>query len=212
MDAFRSHQWIVKNPDGLVILNHTTQGETWHVRIPDSPAVGNQPTEVTFINKLSIELELYWVESYFEEIYQGIVAPNKALTKQTYAGHIWLVRDSETKEEITTCFAAQNTQLIVISSRDEPARGGGKLPNINSVSFDRGALRKREVPSTPGRTGKAALLDVSGREIAVRDDRDQRELPRFEARNAPPRDQKSDILKDKAKDEKEGDRECCTIF
>ena len=143
---------------------------------------------MTFINKLNEELELYWVENYYEEIYQGIVGPNKALTKQTFAGHIWLVRDSETKEEITTCFAARNSQLIVISSRDEPARS--KLPNINSVSFDRGAPRKREVGSTPVRTPRAALLDVSGREIAVRDEREQRSLPRFEARTAPSRDSK----------------------
>ena len=164
---------------------------------------------MTFINKLNEELELYWVESYFEEIYQGIVGPNKALTKQTFAGHVWLIRDSETKEEITTCFAAQNSQLIVISSRDEPTRG--KLPNINSVSFDRGAPRKREIASTPGRSARA-LLDVSGREMAVREEREQRALPRFEARNAPPRDPKDDILTGKAKEAKDGERECCVIF
>lgn len=188
MEAFRSHQWIVKNQDGQVILNHTTQGEAWHIRIPDSPAMGNQPTEVTFINKLPIELEIYWVESFYEEIYQGIVGPNKALTKQTFAGHVWLVRDSQTKEEITTCFAAQNTQLIVISSRDNPNRGN--LPNINSISFDK-SIRKREtVTGTPRRPSKATILDMSVREQQnQREDRDNnRELPRFEARNAPPRE------------------------
>lgn len=67
LDTFRSHNWIVKDPEGQIILMHTVQGEMWHLRIPDSPAIGNEKTEMTFINKLKIELEVYWVDVNYQE-------------------------------------------------------------------------------------------------------------------------------------------------
>ena len=50
-------------------MNHVTQGELWHVRIPESPTLGEAITEVTFINKLKQDMELYYVDQFYDEIY-----------------------------------------------------------------------------------------------------------------------------------------------
>jgi len=66
------------------VLNHTTQGELQHVQIPDSPAVGGEPAELTFENKFGADVELYWLESPLdEETYQGSILPKQTVTKET---------------------------------------------------------------------------------------------------------------------------------
>jgi len=84
LGAYRGHQWVVKDAYGQLVLNHTTQGELQHVQIPDSPAVGGEPAELTFENKFGADVELYWLESPLdEETYQGSILPKQTVTKET---------------------------------------------------------------------------------------------------------------------------------
>lgn len=107
MGAYRGHQWTVKDAYGQLVLNHTTQGELQHVKIPDSPAVSGEKTELTFENKFGAEVEIYWLEaSFYEEIYQGSLLPKQSVSKETFSGHLWIIRQAETKEEVVTCFGA----------------------------------------------------------------------------------------------------------
>ena len=84
--------------------------------MPIRPSVnGNERTDITIVNQLEGEIELFWVNSRRGLTSYGKVAPSKSLPMSTYIGHVWLVKDAAGKS--LACFAATEGARIEISKQ-----------------------------------------------------------------------------------------------
>ena len=83
-----------------------------------SVLAGGEETQITFINKSAGEIQLFWVNSAGDRISYPKVAAGERFTQPTYAGHVWVVRDSAGKD-LAIFEAAQSNADAVI----EPCAG-----------------------------------------------------------------------------------------
>lgn len=63
-------------------------------RVPRRSANNGPETNVTFENKTSGEVELFWLNSEGEPISYGKLAPGATREQHTYTGHVWSVSDA----------------------------------------------------------------------------------------------------------------------
>ena len=54
---------------------------------------GDTETAFIFVNGTEAEIAYYWVDSEGNEKSYGKVAPDAFVNRQTYVGHIWLIKD-----------------------------------------------------------------------------------------------------------------------
>ena len=78
-------------------------------------------TEVTFENRLSQKVRLFWVDSGGNRVPYGTLRPGEKYLQHTFAGHVWLVASADTNV-IAVYQAGDEPGVAIIDGRKPDAR------------------------------------------------------------------------------------------
>ena len=85
-------------------------------------------TAILFVNNTEADIAYYWVDSEGNEKSYGRVAPDAFVNRQTYAGHIWLIKDAK-GNNLAVFRAEAETGRVLVSAEPLGERDGTKFPN-----------------------------------------------------------------------------------
>jgi hypothetical protein len=58
--------------------------------------VATLPASLTFRNQTSRSVDIFWADYQCKELSYGTLAPGASRLQQTFIGHVWRLRDTET--------------------------------------------------------------------------------------------------------------------
>ena len=93
-----------------------------------------EETAITFINRTENDVEIHWLESGRERRHYTTLAPGAQHRQHTFAGHLWLVTDSE------------GEVLIAFMAEDQPADAIIDEQTIEEAARRRGSRERRNGP------------------------------------------------------------------
>lgn len=98
---------------------------------------GGDETNLTIENRLDREVALFWIDTGGTRVRYGSLTPGQQREQHTFAGHVWLVTETDGAEAIA-CFAAEaGNRLAIIDSKTPKPRerrgGRGRGPDATSV-------------------------------------------------------------------------------
>jgi hypothetical protein len=75
----------------------------------------SQGVKIEFSNERSKEVQLFWIKPDMSEQQFGSIGPHGKVPMNTFVGHTWVVRDSETHEKIksVTVEAGKSTAISI---------------------------------------------------------------------------------------------------
>jgi dipeptidyl aminopeptidase/acylaminoacyl peptidase len=104
-------------------------------RIPHASLRSGPDTTVTFVNRTSGTVELFWLSTEGERVSYGKIPAGERRSQHTFAGHVWLVTDGSQKT-LLACEAEENADTLEITStptgkfaRHERRHRGGPPPS-----------------------------------------------------------------------------------
>jgi dipeptidyl-peptidase 4 len=98
-----------------------------------------EETSITFVNRTGADVKVFWIDSDGERQPYGIIASDQQRQQHTFAGHVWLVTDSQGNNlAVFEANAEPGTAIIDGSKRPQPAAGQETRP--------RGTHRENQSP------------------------------------------------------------------
>ena len=82
LDSDGNGKWIDLKAHDPILLPNLKSGDD------------NTETAIIFVNRTGAEIAYYWVDYEGDEKFYGKIAPDAFVNQHTYAGHIWLVKDT----------------------------------------------------------------------------------------------------------------------
>ena len=77
-------------------------------------------TAIIFVNGTKTEIAYYWVDYEGNEKFYGKIAPDAFVNQHTYAGHIWVIKD--TNESNRAVFRAEEKTGRVLVGAEPPTK------------------------------------------------------------------------------------------
>jgi hypothetical protein len=98
---------------------------------------GGEETNLTFENRLDREVALFWIDTGGERVRYGSLQPEQHREQHTFAGHVWLITETD-GEEAMACFSAEagNRPAIIDDKAPKPRERRGRRgrgPDATSV-------------------------------------------------------------------------------
>jgi dipeptidyl aminopeptidase/acylaminoacyl peptidase len=122
------------------------------------PSQNGEQTTITFTNHTDGPVELFWISTEGERVSYGTLAPGEKREQNTYAGHVWLIRNARGRT-IAIFEAAEGGGDAIIeprAGRNQPATQRG--PEINDEdAIDDGStgIPIAESPTGPRQPGES---------------------------------------------------------
>ncbi len=85
---------------------------------------GDADATLVFRNDASVAGEVFWVDFLGTEVSRGHVAPGAELTVQSFRGHVWVVREPESRRRLRTWQASDRHAVVPIHTHDLRSFGG----------------------------------------------------------------------------------------
>ncbi|MBN1360759.1 MAG: DPP IV N-terminal domain-containing protein [Sedimentisphaerales bacterium] len=114
-------------------------------------------TSITFINRTEGDIEIYWIDTEGQRQQYATVAAGERHQQHTYAGHSWLVTDSE--DRTLGAFVATETPADAVLD-ENTLRGGRRGGGMRGAGMRRGgALRPESRGRSPDGKWAASVRD-----------------------------------------------------
>jgi dipeptidyl-peptidase 4 len=100
-------------------------------RVPHPSETTGPGTEITFVNRLPMPVNLFWIDPNGNRVAYGTLAPGERRTQHTFVGHVWLAA-GRIGFPIAVFEAEAKSGLAVIGGRggfERFRRGGGPPPS-----------------------------------------------------------------------------------
>lgn len=143
-------------------------------QIPRASTRTGGDTQITFVNRTTDAVELFWLSTEGERRSYGKLAPGAQREQHTFAGHIWLAVDA--KGETLAAFAVEDGSLtaeITRANRPAPATAeaksasnstsSGRRPGLSPDGRWRAAVKEFNVWIAYTATGAETQLSTDGR-------------------------------------------------
>ena len=165
-------RWVVRDQRGTLLKQIAVSNAAETVRIqpgaaPNPPNPNNDQVALAFLNNTGSNVELFWINPLGQEDSYGLVKPGETVTRVTFLGHRWVVRDANTRQVLQRATATKPTEQVAIG-------GGGvnpvppsivAVPNIVSTAHSQAeaalraaGLNPKSLPS--GETTATGQVDV----------------------------------------------------
>lgn len=99
----------------MILRSKGVQNKTWQEGLRS--LVGETRTSITFNNKTSRMVEIYWIDYDGNEKLYYTLKPNQNYKQITYSSHPWIVKDEETKNILSSLIATEKEQTIDITDK-----------------------------------------------------------------------------------------------
>jgi hypothetical protein len=141
-------------------------------RQPHPSRAGGAETEVTFVNRIDGEVNLFWIDSDGKRLPYGSLKPGESRRQHTFAGHVWLVTRSG--GAILAVFEAEAESGAAVVDGREPAAGRGGRGRRGGEGPRRELAPARPDTSSPDGQWEAT---VHGHDLYLRDLSTGKETP-----------------------------------
>jgi dipeptidyl aminopeptidase/acylaminoacyl peptidase len=130
------------------------------------PSETGEETTITFINRTSAAVNLFWVDPGGKRVGYGTIDPGQRREQNTFAGHVWVVTDQNGKR-VAAFEAASGGGDAIIEKRDAPAAlpDGVEVdaPSTQTVARSIAIVRNYNVFLRDAKSGEETQLTHDGR-------------------------------------------------
>ncbi len=125
-----------------------------------SSAHNGESTHVRFVNKLTDEVECFWITTDGARKSYGKVRPGGVFTQNTFAGHVWLIMDQKGEPLCTFESRLDDTEVLIDGKgRSLPKpQDRGASPDGRRMAF----VRDANVHLKNGAEGASTALTIDG--------------------------------------------------
>jgi dipeptidyl-peptidase 4 len=178
--------------DGKTVMLNGTAGTNWNLdlqsyaltpskdeaseerrlpstRQPHPSRDGGAETEITLVNRLDYDADVFWVDSDGRRLPYGSLKPGESRQQHTFAGHVWLVA-GRGGNVLAVFDAEERSGLAVIDGRENVGPGG------RGARGRRGAGVRPAGPGQQSPDGKWEAV-VRGHNLYLRDVATNKEQP-----------------------------------
>ncbi len=152
-------------------LTQTTKATASGLAFADAPRASRRTgdeTSLTFINRTSAEVRLFWLDSDGQRQGYGTLAPGETRNQHTFAGHVWLATDAEGKPLAVFEADEAGGDAVIngeVQKRTRPERRERRRPRSSGTSPDghwAALLKDHNVVLTNAETSNAITLTKDG--------------------------------------------------